>query len=142
MESEATDGVDGGLTEDNAVERGQRDGEEAEVFLRTGCQTMPSTMSRPAQFGADRVILFSKEEEDGIGFVVGVKAAGLEQGVDERWSDAALGPEVMLDAKELTGIGHRKLELGPWPGWRECGRDRAWKMPIEPIDCLVEVKIV
>jgi hypothetical protein len=72
VKGEATDGIDGGLTEDDPCERGQRNGEEAKVLLRAGSQATPPTISGGPQFSAHRVVLLSKQHKDGIDFGVGV----------------------------------------------------------------------
>jgi len=83
VESQATDGVDGRLDEDEGGQRASGDGEEAEIFLRTWGWPVPRALGGAAQFGPDRLVFFSKEQENRIGSGVGVESAGLDQGIDQ-----------------------------------------------------------
>ena len=75
MEGEATEGIDGRLTEDEGGPRGGRNGEEAEVFLRAWSQAPPLLEGGAAQFGPDGPVFFSQQQEDGVGSTVGIKSA-------------------------------------------------------------------
>ena len=52
-----------------------RNGEEAEVFLGAGGQATPRAGGGSAQFGADRQIFLSQQQENGIGSGVGIEGA-------------------------------------------------------------------
>jgi len=44
---------------------------------------VPGALGGAAEFGADALVFFSKEQENGIGSGVGVESSGLDQGIDQ-----------------------------------------------------------
>ena len=61
MKGEATDCIDGRLTEnDDSWQRGGGNGEAAQVFLGAGCQAAPEMLGSAAQFGPHREVIFSE----------------------------------------------------------------------------------
>ena len=67
MESQATDGIDGGFTKDDclanrlgSLARLSRNSKEAEILLGPGGQAVPRARGGAAQFRSDREIFFSQ----------------------------------------------------------------------------------
>ena len=104
MESQTTDGIDGRLDQDNAWLRVWRDGEQAQVLLGAGGQPTPRASGGPAQFSAHGLFFFSKEQENGIGPVVGVKGARLDERFDQGLGKGSLTEQIPPDAPELGRI--------------------------------------
>jgi hypothetical protein len=77
-----------------ARKRDSRDGEKARILLRAGGQTTPGLGGGAPQFGPDGVIFFSKQQENGIGSVVGVEVPRLNQRFDQDRREAAFLKEV------------------------------------------------
>src|SRR5437867_1977864 len=77
VKGKAADGIDGRLDQDDGWQNARRDGEKPQVLLRARGQPAPGDSGGAAQFGTHRVVFFSKEQENGIGPVVGVEGAGL-----------------------------------------------------------------
>ena len=142
VESQATDGVDGRLDEDDGGQRASGEGEEAEIFLRTWGEPVPGALGGAAQFGADGLVFFSKEQENRIGSGVGVESAGLDQGIDQSRRKGPFTDEIVPDAPELGRV------------WRWYGQRRFWEPPAgfrrkgigkglaEPLDGLGKAKVV
>ena len=59
------------------------------------------------QFGTDGLVFFSKQQKDGIGALIGVEAAGLDERLDQRPRQAALPEEVPADPPELGRVWGR-----------------------------------
>jgi hypothetical protein len=112
MKGEGADGINGRFTKDERVrEIGgsvHGEGKEAEVFAGTRSHTTPMAGSGSAKFGSDWGALRTPEEEDGIGSVVGVKRAGIDERIDPGQGDGPLGCKIIFDPVKLKGIGWRK----------------------------------
>src|SRR5260221_9980727 len=94
MKSEATDRIDGRLTKDHGRKRLLGNGKKAQVFLGTRSHASPGNRSGSAQFSAHWALLLTPEQKNGIGSRVGVKAAGLDERVDEGGGKSTLHLEV------------------------------------------------
>ena len=68
---------------------------------------MPGANGGPPQFGADRLIFFSKQQENGIGSVIGVECAGLDERLDQGQRKVTLTDEVAPDPPELGRLRWR-----------------------------------
>ena len=120
MEDPAADGVDGRFAQDDGTmprvgpEKRQRDcgnGKEAQVFLGSGGHAAPGLRSRSAEFGADRSVLFSPQNEDGVGSVIGVKGTGLDERINQLGDQAALMEQIVADAGELGGSWRWQFQI-------------------------------
>ena len=80
MEGEATDRINGGLTEDDVWKRVGGNGEEAAVFLGAGRHPPPGAVGGSTKFSADGSVLVvwvAQQQENGVGPGVGIESAGL-----------------------------------------------------------------
>jgi hypothetical protein len=68
---------------------------------------MPGANCGSPQFGADGLVFFSKQQEDGIGSVIGVEDAGLDERLDQGQRKATLTDEVAPDPPELGRLRWR-----------------------------------
>ena len=89
MKGKAADGIDGGFAEDDGARiiaggNPRRDGEVSVVFTGTRSHAAPRNGAGSAKFGSHGGVagFFSKEEEDNVCFVVGVKCAGGDEGIE------------------------------------------------------------
>jgi hypothetical protein len=112
MKGKATDGVDGRLTKDDGLDRGDRHEEEPVVFPGSRGHPPPWRLIGSSEFGADRGILIPQEQEDGIGSVIGVKAAAMDERVDGGGRKATVMKEVMSDAAKLARIRRGEFQAG------------------------------
>jgi len=71
----ATDGVDGGLAENDRVAGGRGDAEEATVFAGTRSHAAPTPGRGTAQFGAHRMGGRVQEDEHRVGPGIGVEGS-------------------------------------------------------------------
>lgn len=141
VKDKATEGVDGRFAKDDGWWRlsrrqgwrGHGRGEEADVFLGTRGHAPPGERPGAAQFGADRIVFLSKEQEDGVGVWIGVKAAGLDEGMDQFGGKAALEDQVISDTLQMARLGRRQSK--DWFLRRRRVRlaERTRKMPVEPL---------
>ncbi len=83
MQSEATQGVDGGLAEDDRLRARDADGEVAEVLVGPRRHASPWLIRRASEFRSDRSAtgVFT-HHEDSVAFAIGVDHSGVDQGVD------------------------------------------------------------
>jgi hypothetical protein len=106
MKGEATDCIDGRLTEDDGWQRGAGNGEAAQVFLGAGRQAAPATLGGAAQFGPHGEVVFSEQQENGVGPGVGIQSARLDERFEQRWGNAALLSQILfLTRPSLLGSG-------------------------------------
>ena len=73
--------------------------------------------SSAAKFSTDRDVLFSEQEENGIGSVIGVEAAALEERVDAGGRKSALMKQIMSEGTELARIWRGQFQAGLGPNW-------------------------
>ena len=83
IEDRATEGVDGRFAQDSHLGVRGTGCEVAQVFTGARGEAAPSGSCSAAEFGANGPVFLSKEQEDGIGLVVGIKAAGLNERLQE-----------------------------------------------------------
>ena len=78
MEGKATEGINGGFTQDDWLagwERLSRNGKAAQILLRPGGQAVPRARGGAAQLCSHRNVFFSKQQENGVGSGVGIQGA-------------------------------------------------------------------
>ncbi len=141
IEREATDGVDGRFTEDDLVTRSGGDGEKAEIFAGARGHATPEARTGSTQLGADGKVIFSQEEENRVGPVVGVESGGLDQALDQGGGQSALSSEIVSDAREAVGIGRRQSPVG-LDRRRRRRRGGGWNMAFQPMESLLETTAV
>jgi len=142
VESKATDGVNGGLDEDDGGQRASGDSEEAEIFLRPWGEPMPGTEGGAAQFGADGLVFFSKEQENSIGSGVGVESAGLDEGINQSRRKGTFTDEILPDAPEFGRLWRRYGQSSFWEKPIRFRLKGIWKGLAEPLDGLGKAKVV
>jgi len=79
----ATEGVDGGLAEDDGVAGCRTRPEEARVFVRTRSHTAPGQGCGATQLGSHGSGGGIQQEEHRVGPAIGVKNSGLDQGLKQ-----------------------------------------------------------
>lgn len=85
------DGIDGGLTEEDARGVMGEYREVTEVFLGTGGHTFPGAKGGSAKFGADRRVVVVEQEKHGVAPGIGIERAGVEEGLEEGgWKSAVM----------------------------------------------------
>ena len=87
MKGKAADGVNGRFTEDDGawilLGDSRWDGEVAVVFTGSGSHTTPKGRGGSAKFGPHGFSILSKEQEYRVCSVIGVKGAGLNEGLNQ-----------------------------------------------------------
>jgi hypothetical protein len=68
-----------------------------------------------AQFGANGLVFFSKEQENSIGSGVGVESAGLDERINQSRREGPFPDEIVPDAPEFERL------------WRRYGQSRFWE---------------
>ena len=119
VEHVTTDGIDGRFAEDDVGSREGGNGEEALVLLGTRGHAAPGNRTATAQFGPDGLAGGVAEQEDNIGPGVGIKVAGVGQGLNQR-----LGQGALLDQVALDGVPLVWRRLGQTQGRGRQGRER------------------
>jgi len=105
MKEVAAEGVDGRFAEDDVGTRSGRKGEEAEIFTGARSHAAPRNGTGAAQFGADRLAVGVAQQEEGVGFGIGVEVTGASQGLDQRKGQGALLDEVAAKGVEAAWHG-------------------------------------
>ena len=82
MKFKAADCIDSGFAQNDGFCVGSGKREVAEVFLGTRRHATPAGSCYAAKFGAHGFIFFSKQKENGIASVVGIKPVGFDQALD------------------------------------------------------------
>lgn len=124
VEGKATESIDGGFAKDDLGKRGGGNGEEAKIFSGTGRHPAPGARRGPAQFGADGLVLFSPQQENGMGSGVGVEGAGLNERIDQGRRQGSLMDQIKPHAPQLGRIGRGQGQRGFGQGgigWRKEG---------------------
>ena len=80
IEGAATDGVDGRFAQDDGLRARGADGEVAAFLPRARRHAAPRFVSGSTQFGADGLVPFVAQDEDGVVLAIGVQIAGLDEG--------------------------------------------------------------
>jgi len=89
-----------------------------------------------------RVAFLFKEQENGIGAVIGVESAGLDERLDEGCGKPALPNQILADAPELGRVGRRQSESRLGRRWLGLGAEGAWKRFSEPSDGLAKAQLM
>lgn len=103
---------------------------------------MPGALGGAAQFGTDRLVFFSKEQENRIGSGVGVESAGLDQGIDQSWRKGTFTDEIVPDAPEFGRLWRWYGQSRFWEKLVGFRRKGIWKGLAEPLDGLGKAKVV
>ena len=98
MENVTADGVDGRFAENDAGTRSGRNGEEAEIFPGARSHAAPGHRADAAKLGADGLAVGVAQQEEGVGFGIGVEF-GDELGKE----DVAAGFALVDGAGEEAG---------------------------------------
>lgn len=108
MKGEATDGINGGFTENDGTSiffcDSRRDGKETEVFAGSGSHAPPMDRGCSAKFASHCRSVISKKKEDGIGSDVCIENTRFDERINQCRGNGALSSEVGFDSPELNRI--------------------------------------
>jgi hypothetical protein len=110
MKDVATEGVDGRFAEDNVRTWERGNGEEAKVFAGTRSHAAPGHGACATQFCADGLAEGVAQEEDGVGFCVGVEITEVGERVDERERQSAMSDQIADQGREVMGSRWRQAQ--------------------------------
>jgi len=112
MDNGTAYGVDGGFAKDGLFGGVWAESETAEILSGAGCQAAPGVTSSTSQFGANGTLIFSAQQEDGIGIGIGIERAGVDERFKENPGKATFRHEVVLDFREVDWYGYGKRQAG------------------------------
>jgi len=143
MEGKATDGVDRRFAKDHWGSVLGGHSETTQVFAGAGGQAAPSPWGGAAKFSADRSLLFGAQKEDGVGSVIGIKAAGVDERGYHAGGQAPLNDQVIAHTCQLAGVRLGEPQFG-WGGGREwpwfLWQEATGEVADQPIDGAFEVE--